>query len=98
MEKGNNFSVRGALFTGIVKSTKPAKTAVVARELIQKVRKYERYKKTRSKIYAHIPDGISVNEGDRVSVGETRKISKTKSFVVLKVLEREKKKVKSEEK
>ena len=67
-------------------------SAHLAKDLRQK------YKKTRSKIYAHIPDGISVNEGDRVSVGETRKISKTKSFVVLKVLEREKKKVKSEEK
>jgi len=90
MQERDNYIVRGALFTGTVKSTKPAKTAVVVRELFHKSKKYERYKKTRSKIYAHIPEGITVKEGDKVTVGETRKISKTKSFIVVEVQSMEK--------
>ncbi|MFH1664014.1 MAG: 30S ribosomal protein S17 [archaeon] len=77
--------VRGNIFTGKVTSSKPNKTVIVERILTKKIPKYERYKKTKSKIYAHNPECMNAKEGNTVTVGETRKISKTKSFVVLKV-------------
>ena len=79
-------SVRGNIFEGKVVSAKADKTVAVERKLIQFIRKYERYKKIRSKIYAHNPVCKNAKEGDVVRVGETRKLSKTKSFVVLDVL------------
>ena len=78
--------VRGDILTGIVKSTKTPKTVVVERENIVFVKKYERYKKTRSRISAHCPPCIPAKENDLVKIGETRKLSKTKAFVVLEIL------------
>jgi len=75
--------VRGNVFTGRVVSAKADKTAVVERKITQWIGKYERYKKKRSKVYAHNPKCIGAKEGDMVRIGETRKLSKTKSFVVL---------------
>lgn len=93
--------VRGNVFVGTVKSAKPSKTVVVEREITHFIPKYERYKKGKSTLYAHNPECINAREGEIVRIGETRKLSKTKSFVVLKVLtkqEAEKKEVKEEKK
>ena len=83
-------SVRGATFTGTVVSAKPGKTAVVERTIVKFVPKFERYKKSKSRIYAHNPDCIAAKEDDVVRLGETRKLSKTKSFVVLEVVGKKK--------
>jgi small subunit ribosomal protein S17 len=83
-----HIKVRGSIFTGTVISAKPQKTVTVERILIQKVPKYERYKKSRSKIHAHNPPCINAREGDIVKIGETRRISKTKSFVVLEIIKK----------
>jgi|GEM_PF-36910 len=91
-----SISVRGNVFTGAVISAKPSKTVIVERVLVKFVPKYERYAKSKSRIYAHNPDCIGAKENDIVRVGETRRLSKTKSFVVLKV-EGKKKTVKVEE-
>ncbi len=79
-------SVRGNVFTGVVVSAKPSKTAIVERIIVRYVPKYERYKKSRSRITAHNPDCIGAKEDDVVKIGETRKLSKTKSFVVMEVI------------
>ena len=86
MSKKIVISVRGAVKEGVVKSARAKKTAVVEISYYRKVPKYERLEKRKSKIHAHVPDGIAVKEGDRVQIAECRKISKTKAFVVLKVL------------
>lgn len=78
-------TVRGKIFEGKVVSSKAQKTVTVERTVVHFVPKYERYKKNRSKIKAHVPDSIKVKEGDWVRIGETRRLSKTKSFVVLEV-------------
>jgi small subunit ribosomal protein S17 len=80
--------VRGKVFEGKVTSAKAQKTVTVERTVVHFVPKYERYKKTRSKIKAHVPDTIKVKEGDWVKIGETRRISKTKNFVVLEVMKK----------
>jgi small subunit ribosomal protein S17 len=81
--KHGKIKVRGNIFTGKVISAKPQKTVTVERIITKKIPKYERYKKIKSKIYAHNPECINAQEGDIVRIGETRKLSKTKSFVVL---------------
>jgi len=84
-----NIKVRGNVFTGKVVSAKGNKTVIVERIITKKIQKYERYQKTRSKITAHNPECINAKEGDTVKIGETRKLSKTKNFVVLEVEENE---------
>ena len=81
-----NVKVRGATFIGKVISAKPTRTVTVERTLIEYVPKFERYKKKRSRIHAHNPDFVNAKDCYTVLIGETRKLSKTKSFVVLKVL------------
>jgi len=82
--------VRGNLFEATVVSDKMKNSVVVERHYLKKVPKYERLERSRSRITVHKPECMEVHVGDRVLVGETRKISKTKSFVVTKVLEAEK--------
>ncbi|MBI5229159.1 30S ribosomal protein S17 [Candidatus Micrarchaeota archaeon] len=79
-----HLKIRGAVRTGVVVSTKAKKTAVVEIHYLRKVPKFERLEKRKSKIHAHVPDCIKVREGETVRIGECRKISKTKSHVVIK--------------
>jgi small subunit ribosomal protein S17 len=83
-----DYSVRGNIFEGIVISAKSRKTVTVEREIIHYIPKYERYLKIRSRVRAHNPDEIAAREGDKVKIGETRRISKTKSFLVLEIIQR----------
>ena len=77
-------SVRGKSIEGVVIRKKANKTAVIQMEKIKYIRKYERYMKKTVKLPVHCPECMDINIGDVVQVGETRKISKTKSFVILK--------------
>ena len=76
-------SVRGNILQGKVVSTKARKTAVVKREFLHFLRKYERYERRHSKINAYNPECISAKEGDIVTIAECRPLSKTKHFVVI---------------
>jgi len=94
-----SLSVRGNLIEGKVVRARAPKTVLVERELIKYIPKYERYRKVRSRIAAYCPDCMDIKEGDMVRIGETRKLSKTKSFAVLaKVLAMESKTQKGEKK
>ena len=75
---------RGAVLEGKVVSTRAKKMVVVEIPYVRKIKKYERSEKRRSKIHAHLPDCISVKEGDLVQIEECRRLSRTKSFVVTK--------------
>ncbi len=76
-------SVRGKILEGVVIKKKSSKTAVIQLQKAKYIRKYERYMKKTIKLPVHCPDCMGINVGDVVQVGETRKLSKTKSFVVL---------------
>ncbi|MFA4946557.1 MAG: 30S ribosomal protein S17 [Candidatus Micrarchaeia archaeon] len=78
-----SLKTRGAILEGVVVSTKPKKTAVIRRDYYQRVPKYERLEKRRGKLSVHVPPCMEVKVGDRITVMECRKISKTKSHVVL---------------
>ena len=83
-----NLKVRGARINGVVVSTKPKKTAIIEREYLKYVPKYDRYERRKTHISVHLPPCITVKVGDKVRVGECRKVSKTKSFVVLELLKK----------
>jgi small subunit ribosomal protein S17 len=74
--------VRGQVFRGRVVKTYE-KSAVIEKELLRYVPKYERYLKKISKIHAHNPPCIDAREGDNVTIIECRPLSKTKSFVIV---------------
>jgi small subunit ribosomal protein S17 len=81
-------SVRGKMFEGTVISALMAKTVKVEWETIVKDSKYNRYLKNRTKVAAHNSDAVSAKVGDKVLIAECRPLSKTKKFVVIKVIER----------
>ena len=81
-------SVRGSVLEGIVASTSMDKTVIVEREYVVFIPKYERYMKRRSRVPAHVPQGIELEIGDQVKIAETRPISKTKSHVVVEITKR----------
>lgn len=83
-------SVRGRIFDGKIVTNKMDKSVVVAWDRLVKSPKFERYLRKRSKVSAHLPPCIKVSEGDRVSIMESRPISKTKRFVVIENKEDEK--------
>lgn len=81
--KHGSLKTRGAVLKGVVVSTKPKKTAVIKIPYMQRVRKYERREKRRSRLSVHVPPCVEVDVGDRIRVMECRKVSKTKSHVVI---------------
>lgn len=78
-----NLKVRGRLLNGKVVSTAGNGFVVVQMEYLHKLAKYNRSERRRSRISARVPDCIEVNDGDAVTIGECRPLSKTISFVVV---------------
>lgn len=75
--------VRGRIFTGTVVSDKMHRTVGVEWERTHFLPKFERYEKRKTSLKAHNPSCIGAKQGDIVTIGETRPLSKTKHFVVL---------------
>ena len=78
-----NLKVRGRLLSGRAVSTAGRGFVVVEMEYLHMVRKFNRGERRRSRVTAHLPPCIEVLEGDIVTIGECRPISKTISFVVV---------------
>jgi small subunit ribosomal protein S17 len=75
--------LRGRTLLGTVVRVKVPKNALVERVWNMYVPKYERFERRRSRIMVHNPACINAQAGDKVRFVETRKISKTKSFVII---------------
>jgi small subunit ribosomal protein S17 len=75
--------VRGQIFEGIVVLDKMDKSAVIMRERLVYVPKYERYLKRTSRLSVHSPPCIGAKAGDWVTVMECRPLSKTISFTIV---------------
>jgi len=75
--------VRGRVLEGVVVSAKMDKTVIVERDYLSYISRYMRYERRHSRIPSHNPPCIDAREGDRVTIAETRPISKTVSFVVV---------------
>lgn len=78
-----SLSIRGNILQGRVVSTRAGKTAVVKREFLHYLPKYERYERRHSRLSVHNPECISAKDGDIVTIAETRPLSKTKHFVII---------------
>jgi ribosomal protein S17 len=83
----SKISVRGKLFEGKITKMKTKNTAHIEVKHTKYIPKYERYLIVRKMYPVHVPDGLVVEVGDLVLCGETRKISKTKSKIILKKLD-----------
>ena len=79
-----NLKSRGRMFEGKV-IKKLLKRVVIEFERMVYVSKYERYKKSRTKIHARLPDCMEdkINVGDMIKIQECRPLSKIVHFVVL---------------
>ena len=76
-------SVRGQILEGTVVSDKMQNTAVVRREYLRKIQKYERLEKRSGKYLAHNPPCLDVKSGDNVRIMECRPLSKKVSYVII---------------
>ncbi|KAL4588575.1 hypothetical protein LXL04_001467 [Taraxacum kok-saghyz] len=78
-------SIRGRILSGTCNSAKMVRTIIVRRDYFHFVKKYQRYEKRHSNTPAHVSPCFRVKEGDRVTIGQCRPLSKTVRFNVLKV-------------
>ncbi len=78
---------RGEMLTGRVVSDKMKKTVIVSRDITKYLPKYKKYARSRSRIVAHNPSSIDAKVGDMVTIAETRKLSKTKAWTVVGIIE-----------
>ena len=78
-------SIRGKTFEGIVIKSKAKDTVVIERPAPIYFSKFKRYGRSKSKIHAHVPTNIVVEEGNHVIAAECRPLSKSVSFVVIEV-------------
>mmetsp|Transcript_19490 Transcript_19490/g.26346 ORF Transcript_19490/g.26346 Transcript_19490/m.26346 type:complete len:164 (+) Transcript_19490:31-522(+) len=79
-----NVSIRGRILKGMIISHKMKRTIVVRRDYLQFVSKYRRFEKRHSNMSVHCsPCFQNLCEGDVVTIGQCRPLSKTVKFNVL---------------
>lgn len=61
------------------------RTIIIRREYLHYIPKYNRYEKRHKNLAAHVSPAFRVQEGDHVTVGQCRPLSKTVRFNVVKV-------------
>jgi len=81
----SNVSIRGRILKGTVKSCKMKRTIIVRRDYLHYITKYNRFEKRHRNIPAHLSPAFRVKEGDNVTIGQCRPLSKTVRFNVIKV-------------
>jgi small subunit ribosomal protein S17 len=82
----NTIGTRGREFVGTVINAKMQKTVTVEWPRTIYIPKYERYLTKRTRVKAHNPESINAKVGDQVRIMECRKLSKTKSFIIIEKL------------
>lgn len=80
-----NVSIRGRILKGVVHSNKMRRTIVVRRDYLHYIKKYNRFEKRHKNISAHASPCFRITEGDLVTIGQCRPLSKTVRFNVLEV-------------
>jgi len=87
-------NVKPEFFTGKVIKKDVSRTATI--ELVRNfyIKKYERYAKRRSRLRAHNPICLNAEINDIVMAAKTRPLSKTKNFVIVKVIKKSEEKQK----
>jgi small subunit ribosomal protein S17 len=78
-----SIKVRGKILSGRVVSTAGKNFVVVEMRYLHRLGKYSRGERRRSRLSAHLPPCLDAREGDEVTIGECRPLSKSISFVVV---------------
>ena len=81
----SNVSIRGRILRGVVISTKMQRSIIVRRDYLHYIKKYNRFEKRHRNIPAHVSPAFLVREGDVVTIGQCRPLSKTIRFNVVAV-------------
>lgn len=76
-------SIRGRILKGLVISTKMKRTIIVRRDYLHYIVKYRRFEKRHTNIAVHCSPAFAVKEGDIVTIGQCRPLSKTVRFNVV---------------
>ena len=78
-------SSRGRIFEGMIKKKFDNRVVIEFERMIY-VPKYERYKKSRTKLHARLPENMKDNIaiGDYIQIQECRPLSKIIHFIVIK--------------
>jgi len=81
-----NVKIRGRILTGVVQKQKMQRTIIIRRDYLHYIKKYNRFEKRHRNMAVHLsPCFRDVENGDIVTIGECRPLSKTVRFNVLKV-------------
>merc|ERR1711924_373986 len=80
-----NVSIRGRILKGMVISKKMTRTVIIRRNYLHYIKKFNRYEKRHHNVAVHCSPAFEVKEGDIVTCGQCRPLSKTVRFNVLKV-------------
>ncbi len=83
-----NLKLHGRTFEGNITKVDVNKSATIEFIHFHNIPKYERYEKRITRIKVHNPPCINAKIGDYVKIVETRKISKTKNFVIVEVIKK----------
>mmetsp|Transcript_23241 Transcript_23241/g.34310 ORF Transcript_23241/g.34310 Transcript_23241/m.34310 type:complete len:170 (-) Transcript_23241:3688-4197(-) len=78
-----NVAIRGRILKGLIISTKMKRTIVVRRDYLHYIKKYRRFEKRHKNIAVHCSPAFPVKDGDIVTIGECRPLSKTVRFNVV---------------
>ena len=78
-----NVSIRGRILKGQVISTKMKRTIIVRRDYLHFIKKYRRFEKRHKNIAAHCSPAFHIKDGDIVTIGQCRPLSKTVRFNVV---------------
>lgn len=78
-----NVSIRGRILKGLVISTKMKRTIIVRRDYLHYITKYRRFEKRHKNIAVHCSPAFPVKDGDVVTIGQCRPLSKTVRFNVV---------------
>nr|UXY87310.1 40S ribosomal protein S11 [Cryptomonas sp.] len=80
-----DISIRGRIVRGTVVSTKMKRSIIVRRDYLHYVSKYKRFEKRHKNIPCHCSPCFRVQEGDLVTIGQCKPLSKTIRFNVLRI-------------
>jgi|NorSeaMetagenome_1021524.scaffolds.fasta_scaffold17587_1 small subunit ribosomal protein S11e len=80
-----DISIRGRVLRGTVVSTKMDRTVVVRRDYLHWVKKYKRFEKRHKNIPCHCSPCFRITDGDIVTIGQCRPLSKTIRFNVIRI-------------
>jgi len=81
-----NIKLRGRTFIGTLIKKDTHRSATIEFPRFYYLNKYERYEKRKTKLHVHNPLCIDAKKGDKVIINECKPLSKTKNFVITKIV------------